>query len=77
MEMNKKLKEDLEKKIKPGWAIKPDENKVSLHENNEADAGYVETGLEGNIPSNYENNLIGNPKGLSDFEVSKAPGRLG
>jgi hypothetical protein len=75
--MNKKLKEDLAKKIKPGWAIAPDETKVTLHDNSEADDGYVQTGLEGNVPSNYENNLIGNPKGLSDFEVSKAPGRLG
>jgi hypothetical protein len=75
--MNKKLKEDLEKKIKPGWAINPDETNVTLHDNSEADDGYVETGLEGNVPSNYENNLIGNPKGLTDFEVSKAPGRLG
>jgi hypothetical protein len=75
--LNKKLKEDLEKKIKPGWAITPDENKVTLQDHSEADDGYVQTGLEGNVPSNYENNLIGNPKGLTDFEVSKAPGRLG
>lgn len=76
IQMNQKMKRDLEK-IKPGWAINSEKSKVSLHQNNEADSGYVETGLEGNVPSNYENSLVGNPKGLTDFEVSKSPGRLG
>lgn len=70
------MKKDLNK-IKPGWAINSEENKVTLKANNEADSGYIETGLEGNVPSNYENNLVGNPKDLTDFEVSKSPGRLG
>lgn len=74
--LNKKLEDDL-KQIKPGWSINSEKSKVTLHANTEADSGYVETGLEGNVPSNYENNLVGNPKGLTDFEVSKSPGRLG
>lgn len=74
--MDKKLKKDLEK-IKPGWEIKETENKMTLNDENEADDVYVQHGLEGDVPSNYENSLIGNPKGLSDFEVSKSPGRLG
>jgi hypothetical protein len=74
--LNQKLENDLNK-IKPGWSINSEKNEVTLHANTEADSGYEETGLEGNVPSNYENNLVGNPKGLTDFEVSKAPGRLG
>jgi|GEM_PF-3750180 len=75
--MSDKLEKEM-KKIKPGWALaKPTESKTTLDDNREADDGYVDTGLEGDVPSNYENSLIGNPKGLSDFEVSKAPGRLG
>lgn len=50
---------------------------TKIEEPHDSDDGYVETGLEGEIPSNYENNLINNPKGLTDFEVSKSPGRLG
>lgn len=74
--MNRKMKKDLDK-IKPGWTINSEKSKVTLQANNEADSGYTETGLEGNVPSNYENNLVANPKGLTDFEVSKSPGRLG
>jgi hypothetical protein len=74
--MDKKLKSEL-KDIKPGWTIPQGEQYASLHEDEEADAGYVETGLESNFPTNYERSLIGNPKGLSDFEVSKDIGRLG
>jgi hypothetical protein len=36
-----------------------------------------ERGMEMDIPSNYENSLVGTPKDLTNFEVSRSPGRLG
>jgi hypothetical protein len=74
--MDNKMKQELDK-IKPAWQKPSENNEVSLNANDEADDGFVEKGLEGDVPSNYENSLVGNPKSTSGFEVKKAPGRLG
>lgn len=87
---NSKLSEEIKKMEKPAWALTNDSNNIasSAEDNvnhteehsmtsNDREDGYVETGMEMDIPSNYENNLVNNPKGLTDFEVKKSPGRLG
>lgn len=62
--MDKKLREELDK-IQPAW-----KNAGEYSDDNTIDSG-------DKVPSNYENSLPANPKSNVNFEVRKAPGRLG
>jgi hypothetical protein len=64
------------KNLKPGWASVKEGSPPSPQGGEEADDGYVETGLEKDTSTNYENQLVGNPKALTNFEVKKT-GKLG